>query len=135
MDSAHILKHHGLRVTKIRSALLDQISHSSGAVPLGQLQSVLGSYDRTTLYRTLIALIDHGVIHKAIEDSTDTYYALCDGCSTTSHHHDHVHFQCSSCGTVRCVDVPTELSVNVPGCQIEALEITAKGVCAECAVA
>ena len=85
MDAATTLKNHDLRVTKIRLAILEALGDGHQAKPYGELQAALGEFDRTTLYRTLLALIDKGLIHKALEENGESYYALCGGCTTHAH--------------------------------------------------
>ncbi len=94
MDAANILKNRGLRVTKIRVAVLEALGKSQQALPYGDLQKNLSQFDRTTIYRTLLALMDKGLIHKALEENNESYYALCSDCTSNLHNHNHVHFKC-----------------------------------------
>ena len=138
MDAAATLKNHNLRVTKIRLAILQALSDDHQAKPYGELLVTLGDFDRTTLYRTLLALIDKGLIHKALEENGESYYAICGGCTTHTnctshaHSHDHIHFKCIDCGTVECLYQRGEIGLSLPGVAIESLEITAKGKCLKC---
>ena len=90
MDAANILKNRGLRVTKIRVAVLEALGKSQQALPYGDLQKNLSQFDRTTIYRTLLALVDKGLIHKALEENNESYYALCSDCTSNLHNHNHV---------------------------------------------
>ena len=74
MDAANILRNRGLRVTKIRVAILEALGEGLQALPYGDLQKKLSQFDRTTIYRTLLALIDKGLIHKALEEKNESYY-------------------------------------------------------------
>ena len=132
MDAATTLKNHDLRVTKIRLAILEALGDGHQAKPYGELQAALSEFDRTTLYRTLLALIDKGLIHKALEENGESYYALCGGCTTHAHTHDHIHFKCNDCGTVECLHLSSEIGFSLPGVAIDSLEITAKGTCNAC---
>ena len=132
MDAAQTLKSHQLRVTKIRLAILDALSQREAAQPYSALQQSLGEFDRTTLYRTLLALIEKGLIHKALEENGEIYYALCATCTTHEHRHDHVHFRCTTCGEVTCVHLSEDLKIALPDLHIQELDITAKGTCERC---
>jgi len=70
MTSEKTLKQFNLRITKIRLAVLDALSTSPAALSYSVLQDALGAFDRTTLYRTLLTLTDHGLIHKAYEETS-----------------------------------------------------------------
>ncbi|HCP40854.1 MAG TPA: Fur family transcriptional regulator [Cryomorphaceae bacterium] len=132
MDATTTLKNHNLRVTKIRLAILDALENGHQAKPYAELQATLSDFNRTTLYRTLLALIEKGLIHKALEENGESYYARCGGCTSYAHTHDHIHFKCNDCGTVECLHLSNELGFTLPGVAIDSLEITAKGTCKIC---
>lgn len=132
MDATARLKSHDLRVTKIRLAILESLSEGHSAKPYAELQESLSDFDRTTLYRTLLALIDKGLIHKALEENGESYYALCGGCTTQAHTHDHIHFKCKVCGTVQCIHLPKDLNIPLPNLAVDEINITAKGTCNSC---
>lgn len=134
MDATDRLKSHDLRVTKIRLAILDSLSQGPRAKPYAELLEALSDFDRTTLYRTLLALMDKGLIHKALEENGESYYALCGGCTTQAHAHDHIHFKCKECGTVECIQLPTDLNISLPNISVDEINITAKGTCKLCQV-
>ncbi len=133
MDAATTLKKHGLKVTKIRLAILEQLNCSGRAKSYAELQQELSDYDRTTLYRTINKLIEKGLIHRALEDSGDSYYALCSTCGVDRHNHDHIHFKCNECGRVECMDIDTPLKLPTSWKYFDSIEITARGTCTACA--
>ena len=132
MDAPVILKNRGLKVTKIRVAILKAMGESRQALPYSELQKKLSIFDRTTLYRTLLVMIDKGFIHKALEENGDTYYALCSSCTSKVHNHNHVHFKCKECSSVQCLYLQNEIGLSIPEISIETIEITAKGTCSLC---
>ena len=132
MDATSRLKSHGLRVTKIRLAILKALSGGDWAKPYGDLLIILNEFDRTTLYRTLLTLIDKGLIHKALEENGESYYALCGNCTSTTHHHDHIHFKCMHCDTVKCVHLNQDLEISLPSFYVDEINITVKGTCESC---
>lgn len=132
-NADQLLKDRGLRVTKIRSALLDALSQYEGARTYSELHNELQDFDRTTLYRNLITLKESGIIHIALETGNDTYYALCPStCSSDHHSHDHVHFRCDQCQTVTCLDEPVRTQWSLPHYVVREVEITLKGLCPTC---
>jgi len=133
MTSEETLKEFNLRVTKIRLAVLDSLSQSVGATSYSVLQEALDKFDRTTLYRTLLTLSDHGLIHKAYEANGESYYARCFGCTGIEHNHEHLHLKCSKCGGVECVEISEQLKENLAQLPFEEVNIYAKGPCANCA--
>ena len=74
MDTAYILKIEGLEL-KIRVVILEALEGLK-ALPYGDLQKNLSQFDRTTVYRTLLALMDKGLIHKALEENRELLCTL-----------------------------------------------------------
>lgn len=133
IDFGEILKSRGLKLTKTRKSVLEILAGSAGAVSYAALQEQLGEADRVTIYRTVQSLLDKAVIHTAYKDGNDTYLALCeDECSSESHHHFHIHFKCLKCEVVSCVDMPSEIKVEIPGYTIEQFNVEASGICEAC---
>ncbi|MEM9022826.1 MAG: transcriptional repressor, partial [Bacteroidota bacterium] len=94
-------------------------------------------HDRVTIYRTLSAFLEKGLIHKVPGDTDATQFALCSGgCNAHEHQDDHVHFKCRVCQRSECL---TELAVpemNLPeGYGVESSNLLLEGVCRECRVA
>ncbi|MEC8458523.1 MAG: transcriptional repressor [Bacteroidota bacterium] len=135
MDAAKILKKRGLRITKIRVAILETLGANNLALPYSKLQKELSRFDRTTLYRTLLILKDKGFIHKALEEKGESYYALCSDCTSSIHNHNHVHFKCNKCSSVQCLHITKELQLSIPKMSVNSIEITAKGTCSACLLA
>jgi Fur family ferric uptake transcriptional regulator len=132
MTSEETLKEFNLRVTKIRLAVLDSLSQSVGALSYSVLQEALDKFDRTTLYRTLLTLSDHGLIHKAYEAKGESYYARCFGCTGIDHKHEHLHLKCSKCGGVECIEISDQLKSSLAQLPFQEINISAKGACSTC---
>lgn len=129
-----ILKSRGLKATDARLKLLNCFSENGDALSYAQIQGDLRSMDRITLYRTLSILTEKGVIHKAIETSKDTYYAICaHSCSEDGHNHQHIHFKCESCEEVKCIDYNPGYHISIEGYKISNVDIQAQGICSKCA--
>jgi len=128
-----LLREQKLKATSTRLEVLSVISDYNKAIPFSEIQNALHDFDRVTLYRTIHALMENGIIHKALIDEKETFFALSsNSCSSDCHNHKHSHFKCSSCQAVMCVQVDRPISFSIPGHSIESFEIEARGVCATC---
>ncbi len=134
MNAKELLKKQNLRVTQHRLTVVDLLLNNNHAVPFSTIQTAAKEMDRVTLYRTIDTLVQNGVIHKAYADKSDTHYALCDHqqCSHHAHEHNHIHFKCTNCETVSCVDVKPNFELSIPNVKISTISILADGICAEC---
>ena len=123
-----------LKATTMRVAVLEQFYNESNAIALSKLQESLGDFDRVTLYRTIQSLVKTGMIHKALEEKHETFYALCNDCTLHNHSHSHIHFKCDECGEVSCLDSNYSIQIKEDGVyKIKQLSIKASGICKNCA--
>jgi Fur family ferric uptake transcriptional regulator len=130
-----ILKSKNLRATPFRKEVLSIFLENEHAISAQDIEEALGEHDRITLYRTLKSFTKNGVIHEIAMPGDVKKMALCDPiCDHDDglHEHKHIHFQCTDCEEVYCVEVNTFPEIELPGFQIEELEIQAKGVCSKC---
>jgi len=129
-----ILKSHKLRVTEGRIDVLEFFIRQKRTLSFKDLEDEFSESDRVTLYRTLGAFTENGVLHKIPDESGFATYGLChDTCDSEDHKHDHMHFKCNECGTIECLEqnIP---SVSVPGYQVQEANLILKGICKTCAV-
>ena len=101
----HLLREHQLKLTPQRVAVLKVFLERDKVMSLASLNKYLGKdFDRITLYRTLNAFEEKGLIHK-IPDKEVASYALCKHDSISHSHEDnHAHFKCTSCSLTVCLD-------------------------------
>ena len=127
------LNAHHLKATPTRIGVLCLVKDHEGAIPFSVLQKELSGTDRITLFRTLNALIESGIVHKAHFQNDESYYAMCpSSCSSAGHIHDHVHFKCNVCETVSCRQLPEGVKIELKEVVVEKVEINVVGVCEEC---
>ncbi|MDQ1086474.1 Fur family transcriptional regulator [Siphonobacter sp. SORGH_AS_1065] len=131
------LKQHNLRHTEAREEVLDLFYNKSFALSHGGLESELQErFDRVTIYRTLKTFLDKGIIHKVLDDEGTVKYAMCkDACQSEdhTHHHDHVHFKCLSCGQTTCLDHVKIPSLALPeGYKRQEINLLVQGICPDC---
>lgn len=134
-DVKKILKDHSLRLTQSRGDVISVFLDKSVAVSHSDIESEIdGKYDRVTIYRTLKSFIDKGLIHKVLDDSGATRYALChDNCSEDSHKHNHIHFKCQKCDETTCLELVDIPDVKLPpGFQAIESNYLISGICKKC---
>ena len=98
-----ILQSHKLRITDCRLEIIQEFLNKNIALSHADLEETLNNqFDLVTIYRTLKTFLDKDLIHKVLDDSGATKYALCaHGETEHSHNHEHVHFKCEKC-PLRC---------------------------------
>ncbi|CAG5080535.1 Fur family transcriptional regulator [Parvicella tangerina] len=128
-----LLKSKGVRKTAFRAEVLELFASSNAAVDMESIEAHLGKFDRITLYRTMKTFLEKGLIHE-INIGGEKKYGLCDHeCGEDhTHHHDHVHFHCEDCKEVFCLEISAFPDLEIPGYEIEEMEIQLKGICERC---
>ena len=133
LNFGEYLRERKLKATPIRVELLKLLSDNGSALPYSDIQKHLKSFDRVTLYRTINALIDSGIVHKAYTTGDEIYYALCSqGCSRHCHNHEHIHFKCSKCNEVSCLHIDQAIKISIPEYEINEVSVEVSGVCKKC---
>jgi Fur family ferric uptake transcriptional regulator len=134
-DLLSLLHSRKLKATEIRLQFLELLSNSGKAISTSEVQSYFKATDRVTLYRTIHTMLDKGIIHVAMSEGKETYYALCDQhCSSESHDHNHFHFKCSVCEEIHCIELSADLQIKIPGYQIDHWEVQGRGICQKCSM-
>ena len=130
-----ILRKNQLSVTDSRKSILDLFLHSNGALAHADFEKQTGEkFDRVTVYRTLQAFMEKGIIHTIPTSDNSIRYALCKDDCTEGHHHDnHVHFLCNVCGRTTCLDSVTVPEVKLPkGFRPMDSQMIVSGICGQC---
>lgn len=130
-----ILKANSLKVTQPRLRVLQIVSEKNTAISQPELEKILGSeIDRVTLYRILSSFEDKGILHKVFDLNGTATYAICSTKCSSHHHHDqHVHFICSLCNSVFCLDEIAIPKINLPpNFSLHEIAINAVGICDSC---
>jgi Fur family ferric uptake transcriptional regulator len=130
----NLLKSRGLSVTQFRKEVLGSLTSRKHASSLAEIESDLTKFDRVTLYRTLKAFTEKGLIHEIAIPGKESVFALCqEECSDHhGHQHQHIHFSCTRCGEISCVETHQVPEIKLPGYHISGLEIQASGICPAC---
>lgn len=96
------------------------------------LEGLDGLCDRVTVYRVLDRLINECKVHKIVDTSGVMRFAACQECQKDHQDHQHVHFSCTSCESVTCLD-DIKPAVKLPrGFVTEEAIYTFSGLCPKC---
>lgn len=135
-SSSDILKSSALSLTSGRKTILEIFLSSPNALAHQDIEArCMEKYDRVTIYRTLQAFLEKGIIHTIPSSDNVTRYAVChDNCIESGHHHDnHVHFTCNCCGNTICLDETEVPSVHLPkGFLAHQINMIVSGLCKSC---
>lgn len=131
-----LLRQAGLKRTPIRVAVLKHLAEINHAVSQAALESAFENREnRVTIYRVLRDLEEKGLIHRIFDVAGTAKFALCNhsACTTHKHHDEHLHFNCTICNHVFCIESIGIPLIKMPeGFEIESLNLTATGVCKNC---
>ncbi|AII52518.1 Fur family transcriptional regulator [Hymenobacter sp. APR13] len=132
---AQTLSKHGLRQTPVRKAVLQVLSEATYALSGGEIEQLLPpDTDRITLYRTLKSFEESGLIHRVIDASDIIRYASCSiECSAQAHFDNHVHFKCTACQHIFCLNQVAIPAVTLPAkFEAQTRDYLLSGTCREC---
>lgn len=128
-----ILSTNHLRQTDCRQQMLARFINAHFALAHSELEQDLTEFDRVTIYRTLHTFLEKGIVHKVLDDTGATRYALCATCTAHAHHDEHVHFKCTNCQTIQCIDTISIPPIQLPiGFTYTDSNYLVRGVCKKC---
>lgn len=129
-----ILRDKNLSVTDSRKKILSLFLAGGDALTHGDIEKKAGEkFDRVTIYRTLQAFVEKGIVHTIPTSDNSIRYALCKECEEGHHHDDHVHFICSNCNKTICLDDVVSPSVDLPeGYIAQNVQVVINGICKDC---
>ena len=129
---ADLLSKHQLRNTGKRRDVLSVFVQNDHALSSKMIESKLEKFDRVTLYRILNSFEESGLIHKVVNNKSEVFYAKCSGCSH-KHVDNHMHFHCTSCEKIYCLDDIPQSSFKTPeGFKLDHYQLDVYGVCKNC---
>jgi Fur family ferric uptake transcriptional regulator len=118
-----------VRVLRLLRTAPTPLSHRDIEETLGR--EALPGIDRVTLYRVLDWLSDHALAHKAADAHGVFRFS---SVSARGEHGQHVHFRCTACGVVRCLDMKIPKPPPLPkGYRLTGVELDIRGECRGCA--
>jgi Fur family transcriptional regulator, ferric uptake regulator len=136
-DTKDILKKNRLSVTASREKILNLFLDQAGALAHGDIEKRAGEkFDRVTIYRTLQAFVEKGIIHTIPTADNSILYALCkDDCEEGHHYDHHIHFVCKQCHNAYCLDNVVTPDIKLPaGYSASQIEVVVEGICRQCSI-
>ncbi|WEK20627.1 MAG: transcriptional repressor [Candidatus Pedobacter colombiensis] len=134
INPVNLLKEHDLKHTKQRVRVLEEIALDTVAISQPDLEKKLGKeIDRVTLYRILNTYQEKGILHRVMDMNGTANYAICTSSCSEDHHHDeHVHFNCTNCNKIYCLEVEVPRIKMPKGFTAKTVSSTAYGICEKC---
>lgn len=135
MDPPEQLKDAGLRRTPARIALLGLLLRSERPLAHHEIvaEPAASELDRVTIYRTLSALQEAGLVH-GIQGTDGVWRFRANARDVAGCPGDHPHFLCRSCGRMSCLAAQAMPWVEVPpGARVEGKQFLVFGLCTDCA--
>lgn len=123
----------GVRVTAVRLLIWKTIRNGfHDAFSLADLETVLPTVDRSTLFRNLSVLTEAHLLHEIDDGSGSQKYCVCH-IDDTRHCQGHIHLTCRICHRTYCLTNVKIPPVPLPeGFVQEETEYVVKGICKEC---
>jgi len=122
-----------MRNTVAKTEIISLLNNSSNALSHIEIQNALnGLCDRVTIYRVLDRLIDEGLLHKIINVDGVVKYASCNKSCTHKHSHNHVHFSCTNCKKVTCLETVEPSFLMPKNYTVTQVNFTVSGICPSC---
>ena len=123
----------GVKPTAVRILVFRAIEEAQHPVSLLDLENLLETVDKSTIFRTLNTFLAHRLIHDIEDGSGSLKYEVCSNEDTCSVDDMHTHFYCEICHRTFCfrgIHVPV---VHLPeGFDMHSINYMIKGVCEEC---
>lgn len=130
------LERRGVRPTANRVLVLEAILSASQAVSLADIEAILGTVDRSSVFRTLCLFVKHHLVHAIDDGSGSVKYEACDGRGDCSVSDMHTHFYCEVCHRTFCLKTIGVPVVDLPaGFVTHSINYIVKGVCDKCSAA
>jgi Fur family ferric uptake transcriptional regulator len=130
------LKPHRLKLTLTRLKVLEIFLSNTTALTYPELLRLTNDvFDRVSVYRTLKAFEDAGIIHRIIGAASSPSYALSHlgKREKEPNHPQHLHFSCIKCNCVYCLDDQLVPSVTLPDMyEVHSLSMIVVGICRNC---
>lgn len=122
-----------IRITAVRHLIWRTLREKvTDAFSLTDVQDLLYTIDRSTIFRTLTLFADHNLLHTIDDGSGMQKYCVCH-CTDENHHHHHVHLTCIRCHKTWCIEDVEIPHVPVPDdFEVTEREYVVKGICKRC---
>ena len=130
--AVELLNSVNLRQTQPRVAILKILLKSDAPITQEQIAEQIGDAapNKTTIYRTLMHLVEKDLVHKAYLEERTWHFELAHQCGE---HQCHPHFTCSTCQQTQCLPEVTIPLVQLPkGYFMQRQQVRVEGICSNC---
>lgn len=130
--AATLLHSVGLRQTRPRVDILKVLLTAQSPVTQEQIATRIGpaAPNKTTIYRTLMNLVEKDLVHKAFLQQRTWHFELAHHCGRLQ---CHPHFTCSRCRRTQCLPEVSMPLVQLPeGYTMQRQQVRIEGICANC---
>lgn len=132
-DYAEILEKNGVKVTANRLLIYQAMVGFENTFSLTDLEDVLVTLDKSTIFRTLALFEEHRLIHSIDDGSGSLKYCLCDNLGECSPDETHCHFHCQKCNKTYCLNNIAVPSIRLPaGFAPHSVNYVVQGICPDC---
>ncbi len=129
-----MLEKRGVKPTSNRIIVLKALIAAARPVSLSELDEIIGTMDRSSIFRVLTLFAANHVVH-ALEDGSGVLrYEMCDGEDQCTLDDMHTHFYCESCHRTYCFKQIHIPAIEMPeGFAMHSINYMVKGICPHCA--
>lgn len=133
MNIKELLKQHNFSLTGSRIELLRVLSEADGPLSEKEIEALIPvSVNRTTIYRNLNSMSEKGIIQRIISGNS-LKYKLINPMLQNEVSHEHIHFQCTSCSRVSCMEDLIIEDYDLPrGYKKNENQFLIIGICRDC---
>ncbi|MDH6304662.1 Fur family ferric uptake transcriptional regulator [Parabacteroides sp. PF5-5] len=122
-----------IKPTAVRLLIFRAMLDYPQAFSLTDLETVLETVDKSTLFRTITLFHENLLIHSIDDGSGSIKYSVCSDECMCSIGELHVHFKCSRCQKTFCLESIPVPSVKLPDkFLLESVNFVMKGLCDNC---
>ena len=134
MEAIEILQNHQVKKTSPRVSIIQALQTDCNPLSESEVKEKMGAlYDRITFYRSVQTLEEAGIIHRIVADNTVVKYALNQCEKDHQHTTDHVHFFCTRCNSLVCLNGVKTQAYELPeGFTSNQCDVVIKGMCNKC---
>lgn len=125
-----LLESHDIKPTANRILVLEAMLSSNHSMSLSDLESVIETVDKSSIFRTLNLFRQQQLVHSFEDGSGSEKYELM---GIDDFADLHTHFYCEVCHETYCLKMINVPSVDLPeGFEVRSVNYTIKGICDKC---
>lgn len=129
-----LLEKKGVKPTSNRILVLKAMIAAARPVSLAELDEIIGTMDRSSIFRALTLFAANHVVHAIEDGGGGLRYEICDGGAECSLQDMHTHFYCERCHRTYCFKSIHIPAIEMPdGFLMHSINYMVKGICPQCA--